>query len=73
MSYKLVRVVVCDNPECHNRDAVPYALSGEDDLPLVEGWREFHCQNVMGVGKPVHQLHACPSCPGWAPENQKTD
>jgi len=66
MSYKLVRIITCDNPECHNRDAVPYALSGEDDLPLFEGWREFQC----GVSGASLTLHACPSCPGWIPEQQ---
>lgn len=52
MSYKLIRVVVCDAPECATAKEV---VQGDDDVLLVAGWGE-----LRQAGSPPE--HICPAC-----------
>lgn len=52
MSYKIIRVVRCDNALCDAPDAV---AQGEDDELKEEGWVEF-----IQTDKP--KQHLCPHC-----------
>ena len=52
MSYRLIRVLLCDIDDCQTPS--PYVLQGEDDTPLKEGWAE----TIIGDEK----LHTCPNC-----------
>ena len=53
MSYRVIRVLLCDVPDCQT--PAPYALMGDDDMAKDEGWVET--ESPKGV-----KLHVCPTC-----------
>ena len=53
MSYRVIRVLLCDVPDCQT--PVPFVLMGDDDLAVQEGWTE----QIALTGE---KIHTCPIC-----------